>query len=66
MASIGATPIENKKLEHDLSDLFQKYNESYGSRRLVKELRKKNYDVGRYKVRKLMAKLGLVTRYPKA
>lgn len=40
--------------------LFKDSRQSLGSRELVKRLRKEGFRVGRYKVRKIMIKLGLV------
>ena len=56
----------NSYLEKDLTAVFHHHHSNYGSRRLVKELRKKTHKVGRYKVRKLMNKLGLVAHRPRS
>lgn len=40
--------------------LFEASRQSLGSRELVKKLRKEGFKVGRYKVRRIMKKLGLV------
>ncbi|WP_170860727.1 IS3 family transposase, partial [Moritella viscosa] len=36
-----------------------------GYRRLTNELRKEGFDVGHYKIRRLMSRLGLQARYPR-
>jgi putative transposase len=46
-------------LESKMKDLFIKHKKQYGSRRLMKELQKQDYQIGRYRVRSLMKKLGL-------
>ena len=52
-------------LEKELKEIFNHHRGNYGSRRLTKELNKKGFVIGRYKVRSLMKKLGLEARYPK-
>jgi hypothetical protein len=56
---------EKKKLETKIRQIFDDFKQTYGSRRLVGELRKAGFKVERYKVRTLMKKLGLKPRYPK-
>ena len=56
---------ENEKLETKIREIFDDFKQTYGSRRLVGELHKAGFKVGRYKVRTLMRKLGLKPRYPK-
>jgi transposase InsO family protein len=46
-------------LESDMKDLFKIHKKQYGSRRLMKELQKKGYQIRRYRIRSLMKKLGL-------
>lgn len=43
-------------LEQQLIKLFELHNENYGTRRLVIELKKQGFEVGRYRVRSLMKK----------
>lgn len=59
------TDESEQALQDKLKELFEEHKGNYGSRRLVKELKKASFEVGRYRVRSLMKKLGLVTRYPK-
>ncbi len=56
---------ENKKLETKIRQILDDFKQTYGSRRLVGELHKAGFKVGRYKVPALMKKLGLKPRYPK-
>ncbi len=42
--------------------LFSKSRESLGSRELMKVLRKDGFTIGRYKVRSMMKKLGLIVK----
>ena len=46
-------------LHRRLKKLFEKSRNSLGSREMVKKLRKEGFEIGRYRVRKLMDKLGL-------
>ena len=46
-------------LNRRLKKLFEKSRNSLGSREMLKKLRKEGFEVGRYRVRKLMDKLGL-------
>ncbi len=39
--------------------IFKEHRSKYGSRRILKQLKKEGYDVGRYKVRRIMKDLGL-------
>ena len=52
-------------LEAKARELFEANKKSYGSRRLSDALKKAGMEAGRYKVRQLMARLGLEVRYPK-
>ncbi len=56
---------QEKTLETKVSELFYAYKQAYGSRRLSDALKKAGFTVGRYKVRRMMADLGLSARYPK-
>ena len=47
-------------IERTLIDLFNHHKGNYGSRRLEIELHKKGFEVGRYQIRSLMKKHGLV------
>ena len=42
-----------------VKDLFKQSRGSLGNREMVKKLRAEGYQIGRYKTRKIMAKLGL-------
>ena len=57
--------IQEELLEAKMSQLFYDHKQAYGSRRLSDALKKAGFNVGRYKVRRLMAELGLIARYPK-
>lgn len=59
------TPDPDKVLKEALKEQFELHRENYGQRRLIVELAAIGFDVGRYKVRRLMKELGLKTRYPK-
>ena len=54
------------KLHMRMKNLFAKSRESLGSRELMKILRKEGFIIGRYKVRSLMKKLGLVVKQRKS
>ena len=43
--------------------LFEQSRQSLGSREMMKKLRAEGIEVGRYRVRKLMAKIGLRVRH---
>ena len=45
--------------------LFSESRQSLGSRQLMKQLRKEGFEIGRYRVRKLMRQLGLVVKKKK-
>lgn len=53
---------ETWRLYHRIKALFDQSRQSYGSRRLVKALRKEGFNIGRFRVRSLMKKLGLKVR----
>ena len=53
------------RMEADAKEIFAQSNDSYGSRRMAKALRKKGYDIGRYQARSLMRRLGLQVRRAK-
>jgi len=61
------SPIDGQiwQLCHRLKALFTESRESLGSRRLMKLLRKEGFEIGRYRVHKLMKKLGLVVKHKK-
>jgi putative transposase len=46
-------------LHRRMKALFEQSRQSLGSREMMKKLREEGIDIGRYKVRKLMARLGL-------
>jgi len=52
-------------LEAKIKEIFKESKETYGSRRMVLKLKSVGYDIGRYRVRKLMKKLGLRAKTPK-
>jgi putative transposase len=45
--------------------IFQASKQTYGSRRVVRELEKAGYNVGRYQVRSLIRRLGLRAKTPR-
>ena len=56
---------KNKAIEIRVQQLLDENKKCYGSRRLSDALKKEGLDAGRYKVRRIMTKLGLSVRYPK-
>lgn len=54
-----------KQLEARAIELFDENKKTYGSRRLSDAFIKEDIQVGRFKARQLMNKLGLKPRYPK-
>lgn len=52
-------------LESLMRSIFKASKETYGSRRMVKELETKGHHVGRYRVRRLMRKLELRAKTPR-
>lgn len=63
----GAELIDNAtwRLCHRMKALFNESRQSLGSRQLMKQLRKEGFEIGRYRVRKLMKTLGLVVKRKK-
>ena len=53
------------QLETKAIQLFEENKKIYGSRRLSEAFIREDIQVGRYKARQLMKKLGLKPRYPK-
>ena len=51
-----------EKLKKSLQALFEQHKQNYGSRRLMKALRAEGFEIGRYRVRKLMKSLGLFVK----
>ena len=56
---------QREQLETKVIELFETNKKVYGSRRLSDALKTEGIHAGRYKVRGLMARLGLEVRYPK-
>lgn len=56
---------EHAALEARAKNIFQISKGTYGSRRMVKGLEQAGYDVGRYRVRSLMRRLGLKAKTPR-
>ena len=54
-----------KQLETKAVQLFEENKKVYGSRRLSEAFIKEDIQVGRFKARQLIKKLGLKPRYPK-
>ena len=59
------TSKQQQALEKRVTELFEAHRQTYGSRRLTKALVSEGFQVGRYRIRNLMKKLGLIVRYPK-
>jgi len=61
----GATiiPPEELAMRRRMKALFERSRQSLGSRRLVKKLREEGFDIGRYRVQKLMKILGLKVKH---
>lgn len=57
--------VLQKQLEAKAIQLFDENKKIYGSRRLSEAFIKEDIQVGRYKAKHLMKKLGLKPRYPK-
>lgn len=62
--SVVSKPDE-KALKDNLKILFKKSRNTYGTRRMVKEMKNAGITIGRFKIRRLMEQLGLEARYPK-
>ena len=60
----GSDP-EQAALEARIKEIFRLSKDTYGTRRMLKELEKFGYAVSRYRVRKLMRKLGLKAKMPR-
>jgi putative transposase len=56
---------EEIMLKNKIQALFKKSRQTYGSRRLSKALKAEGYDIGRFKVRRLIGQLKLEVRFPK-
>jgi len=52
-------------LKDRVRSIFNDHRGNYGSRRILKQLRNEGHQIGRYKVRSLMRKLGLKAKPPK-
>ena len=63
------TSVNNKgsveaALINRIKEIFAEYKSSCGSRRMVKHLLNEGYQIGRYKVRRIMRQLGLIAKTP--
>jgi len=56
---------EQIRLEALIRSIFNESKKTYGSRRIVRDLKSKGYNMGRYRVRSLMRKLELKAKTPK-
>lgn len=56
---------QQKQIETKACQLFEENKSIYGSRYLSEAFKKEDIQVGRFKARRLMKKLGLKARYPK-
>ena len=52
-------------LQRRIKEIFDQSRGSYGSRRVVKQLRAEGRHIGRYKVRRIMRQMGLKAKTPK-
>jgi putative transposase len=57
--------LEDEVLKITVKKVFEKSRKTYGSRRLVKTLKEEGYEIGRFKVVRLMRELQLQARFPK-
>jgi putative transposase len=60
-----ASSQKDVTLDIKATEIFNYHRETLGYRRLTNELRKEGFDVGYYKIWRLMSRLGLQARYPK-
>ena len=56
---------EESALTTRVHAIFKEHRRKYGSRRIVKQLKEEGYNVGRYKVRRIMRDLGLKAKISK-
>jgi transposase InsO family protein len=56
---------DDAALKERIKQIFEQSRGSYGSRRIMRQLHTEGYEIGRYKVRRIMRDLGLVARTPK-
>jgi len=54
---------ETLHLHRRMKVLFEQSRESLGSREMMKKLREESFEIGRYKVRKLMKKLNVIVKH---
>jgi len=57
--------LNESALKSTIKKVFEESKNTYGSRRLSKELTRLNYVIGRFKTSRLIQELGLQVRYPK-
>lgn len=60
----GSDP-QQATFETRIREIFRDSKKAYGSRRIMKQLRKEGYDIGRYRIRRLMRKLDLKAKEPR-
>jgi len=56
---------EETALRNRIKEVFTESRASYGSRRIMKQLRAEDYAIGRYKVRRIMRQMDLKAKTPK-
>jgi putative transposase len=61
----GQVDSVQNALEARIKEIFKKSKGTYGSRRIVEQLNKEGYDIGRYRAGRLMRKLKLEAKTPK-
>ena len=52
-------PLQDQEFKSHIRNIFKLSRGSYGSRRMLRQLQAEGYQIGRYKVRRLMCQLGL-------
>ena len=56
---------DDAALQRRINEIFDKSRGSYGSRRVVKQLKNEGRQIGRYKVRRIMRQMGLRAKTPR-
>jgi transposase InsO family protein len=56
---------DDAALQRRIKEIFDKSRGSYGSRRIVKQLKNEGRQIGRYKVRRIMRQMGLRAKTPR-
>jgi len=56
---------EEAALQKRIKEIFDESRDSYGSRRVAKQLKDEGHQIGRYKVRRIMRQMGLRAKTPR-